>query len=69
MRCSAINGAINSTFRPPLPSPCPGKVDESSFDIRPDELNVNSISDIQAFKPSHQLSFDRRVGEANRKMF
>jgi hypothetical protein len=45
----------------PLPSPCSGNVDESSFYIRPDELNVNSISDIKTFKPSHQLSFHRRA--------
>jgi hypothetical protein len=36
----------------PLPSPCSGKVDESSLYIRPDELNPNSISDIKTFKPS-----------------
>jgi hypothetical protein len=44
-----------------LPSPCSGKVDESSFYIRPDELNANSISDIKTFKSPHQLSFDQRV--------
>jgi hypothetical protein len=36
----------------PLPSPCSDKVDESSFYIRPDELNANSVSDIKTFKPS-----------------
>jgi hypothetical protein len=29
------------------------------------ELNANSISDIQTFKSSHLLSFQRRVKEAN----
>jgi hypothetical protein len=53
----------------PLPSPCSGKVDESSFCISPDELNANSISDIKTFKSPHQFSFDRRVEETNRKMF
>jgi hypothetical protein len=38
-----------------------GKVDESSFHIRPYEFNPNSISDIKTFKPSYQLSFHRRV--------
>jgi hypothetical protein len=49
----------------PLPSPRSDKVDESSFTIRPDELNANSISDIKTFKPSHQLSFHRRVESVN----
>ena len=30
----------------PLPSPYSDEVDESSFNIGPDELNANSISDI-----------------------
>jgi hypothetical protein len=33
--------------------------------IGPDELNPNSISDIKTFKPSYQLSFYRRVEEAD----
>jgi hypothetical protein len=37
------------------------KVDESSFYIRPYELNANSISDIKTFKSLYQLSFHRRV--------
>jgi hypothetical protein len=45
----------------PPPSPCSGKVDESSFYVSPYELNVNSISDIKTLKPSYQLSFHRRV--------
>jgi len=45
----------------PLPSSCPGKVDESSLYIRPYELNANSISDIKTFKPLYQLSFHRRL--------
>jgi hypothetical protein len=45
----------------PMPSPCSRKVDESSFHIRPYELNPNSISDIKTFKPSYQLSFHRRM--------
>ena len=44
---------------------CPGKVDESWFYIRPDELDANSISDIKSFKTSYHLFFDRRVKEAN----
>jgi hypothetical protein len=40
---------------------CSSEVDESSFYISPDELNANSISDIKTFKPSYQLSFQRRV--------
>ncbi len=51
-------GQANLTL---LPSSCSGNVDESSFYIRPDELNATSISDIQTFKPSNHLSFDRRV--------
>jgi hypothetical protein len=35
-------------------SSCSGKVDESSFYISPDELNANSISDIETFKSSYQ---------------
>jgi hypothetical protein len=33
------------------------------------ELNANSIPDIKTFKSSSQLSFHRRVEQANRKMF
>jgi hypothetical protein len=45
----------------PPPSSSSGKVDESSFYIRPYKLNANSISDIKAFISSHHLSFHRRV--------
>jgi hypothetical protein len=41
------------------------KVDEPSFYIRPDELNANSISNIKTFKSSYQLSFHRRVKQAD----
>jgi len=40
---------------------CSDKVSESSFYVSPEELNVDSISDIKTFKPLHQLSFDRGV--------
>ncbi len=46
-------------------SSCSGKVDESCFYITPDELNANSISDIQTFKSLYQLSFHRRLEEAD----
>jgi hypothetical protein len=49
----------------PLLSSCSGKVDESSFYISSYELNANSISDIKTFKSPYQLSFHRRVEEAN----
>jgi hypothetical protein len=49
----------------PLFSYCSGKVDESSFYISPDEFNPNLISDIKTFKPSHQISLHRRLGETN----
>jgi hypothetical protein len=45
----------------PLPSSCSCEVDKSPFDINAYALNANSISDIKTFKPSYQLSFDRRV--------
>ena len=38
-----------------------GQVDEPSSYISSYELNAHSISDIESFKPPHQLSFDRRV--------
>jgi hypothetical protein len=41
------------------------EVDESSLCILPYSLNANSISDIKTFKSSYQLSFHRRVEEAN----
>jgi hypothetical protein len=49
----------------PLSFSCSGEVDESLFYISPYDFNANSIFDIKTFKPSHQLSFHRRVKEAN----
>jgi hypothetical protein len=48
-----------------LSSSCSGKVDESSFYISPCELNADSISGIKTFRSSYQLSFHRRVEQAN----
>ena len=52
-----------------MPSSCLGEIDELSLHISPHKLNANLISDIKAVKSSHQLSFHRRVGETNPRMF